>query len=316
MRAAIAAYVGTNGGGKTLAAVEQCVLPAVAEGRVIVGNLRLAVPDFRLLRSWREIIRLGVHVDFGEPARFGPRGERLTILDPGYSDDQPLYSLTQNRPCLVMLDEITACLPSRSYSSMPTQLQRVLNQLRKQDTTLVWTAPNWARCDVLLREVTQMVTVCRGYFPDRWVRDPDAGPALVPPIALDDQGQRIPAEGAWKPRRLFRWVTYDAVDFEEFTADDQRRIRPLTTQYYWRPVHPAQFVYQTYESVQLLDHLDDLGTCLNCNGKRTQNRCTCATHDSDESSARAGAPPAAQPRGARTASTSPARRARSSWGLA
>lgn len=275
MPGAIQAFVGTNGGGKTLAAIEQCVLPAVDENRVIVGNLRLEVPDFRLLRSWRELIRVGVHVDTltGAPAKFGPGGNRLLPHHDGYRDDLEDYSLTLNRPALVVLDEITACLPSRSYSSMPTQLQRVLNQLRKQDTTLVWTAPNWARCDVLLREVTQLVTVCRGYAPDLYYREPVR--AFRPAPLRNEQGEKLRVQGAWKPRRLFQWKTYDAVDFEEFTADDQVRIRPVARRWYWRPAHVAQFVYETLESVQLLDHLDDLGICIGCNGKRKQRSCTC-----------------------------------------
>lgn len=281
MSNAIQAFVGTNGGGKSLAAVELAVLPAVAEGRVIVANMRLSVPDFRLLRSWRELIRLGVHVEHGHPARFGPRGQRWTVLDAEYSDDLPLYSLTQNRPVLLVLDEITACLPSRSYSSMPTQLQRVLNQLRKQDTTLVWTAPNWARCDVLLREVTQMVTVCRGFFGDPFERE--AVPALRPKALRDAEGARIRLDSAWRPRRVFSWKTYDAVNFEDFTADDQVRIRPLSRRYYYRPLHVAQFVYNTSESVQLLDHLDDLGTCISCGGRRTQIKCSCSDHSVHDS---------------------------------
>jgi hypothetical protein len=274
---AIAAFVGTNGGGKSLAAVEQYVIPSVAEGRVIVSNMRLEVPDFRLLRSWKELIRVGVHTEFGVPCRIGARGQRLTIRDAAWNEDLPLYSVTLNRPVLVVLDEITAVLPSRSYSSMPTQLQRVLNQLRKQETTLVWTAPNWARCDVLLREVTKEVTVCRGYLRDRYQRIEER--ALFPKPLLDDDGCKVRTTGSWAPRRLFRWTTYDAVDFEDFTADDQQRIKPLGTRWYWRPAYPAQFLYNTTEAVQLLDHLDDTGTCIVCSGRRTQQKCSCCFED-------------------------------------
>lgn len=279
---AIAAYVGTNGGGKTLAAVEDYVIPSVEEGRVIVSNMRLAVPDFRLLRSWKELIRVGVHSELGVPCRLGARGERLTIRDEAFSEDLPLYSMTLNRPCLVVLDEITAVLPSRSFSSMPTQLQRVLNQLRKQETTLVWTAPNWARCDVLLREVTKEVTVCRGYMRDKYQRKPDTL-GLFPPKQKDEDGKPLRTHGAWAPRRLFRQKTYDAVDFEDFTADDQARIKPIRSRWYWRPAYPAQFLYDTTEAVQLLDHLDDTGTCIVCNGRRQQSKCSCALHAPDPS---------------------------------
>lgn len=286
MTGAIQAYVGSNGGGKTLAAIELSVTPAVEEGRVIVANCGLEVPNFKRLGSWRDIPRLGEHFENdGVPCLLGDRQERLeprTLtefeerLDAGYE----LWSLTANRPALLLLDEIASCMPSRSFSSMPTQLQRQLNQMRKPDVTVVWTAPNWARCDVILREVTQEVTVCRGYAGDRWVREPQR--ALWPKPLLDENGEKIPTNRKWRPHRLFKWHTYDAIEFENFTADDQHRIKPVAKRWYWRPAHNAQFVYRTRESVGLLDHLDDNSNCIGCGGKRTAPKCSCTFGDHDD----------------------------------
>jgi len=222
--APITAFVGLNGSGKTLAMVERLALPAFARGTAVVGNFTIAHPLWRPLGSWRNIEGL--------------------------------------RDCVLLLDEITAALPARQSQSLPAELARKLNQLRKVDVVVGWTAPTWARADKMLREVTGAVTVCRGMIPDRWQRD-----------ANGDKTERVTS--AWKPNRLFRWVTYAGEDFDEFTFSAQKKLKPVNRQWYWRPSHETFKMYDTLGQVDLLDHLDHTGTCPVCDGSRTRHRCKC-----------------------------------------
>lgn len=239
----IAACVGPNGAGKTLAAIERAVLPSWERGRPVVSNVQLVPaaagysPDlYRPLESWTQIPELS--------------------------------------GCLLLLDEISRVLPSRQHASAPAQLVGVLNQLRKVDVALVWTAPNWQRCDVMLREVTQSVTVCRGLFPDRFVREPRTGKRF-PKAMRDEDGKRLRIDSDWLPNRVMRWVTYDAMLFDEFTYARVEDVRPIGRRWYWRSRHVAQECYRTLDAVDLLDHLDDVGTCMACGGHRTRPKCTC-----------------------------------------
>jgi hypothetical protein len=205
----------------------------------VVATCAINHPNARVLRSWREIPDL--------------------------------------RGCVLFLDEITSQLPSRQSMSVPAQLVRTVNQLRKVDVEVVWTAPNWARADVVLREVTQEVTVCRGYVPDRWVREP-----VVPPWwratskrVRHDDGAPALRPSRWPANRLFRWKSYDAVAFDEFTYRAVKDVRPLSRLWYWRPWHDEQFLYDTGSGVELLDHIDEVGVCVACGGTRSRPKCRC-----------------------------------------
>jgi len=212
MTAPIQAFVGLNGGGKTLAAVEYCAMPAIKAGRRVVSNFEIKSDLWEPLESWRQIPDL--------------------------------------RGCVLIVDEITAALPSRQSQSLPAELARVLNQLRKVDVEVAWTAPSWARADKMLREVTGSVTVCKGMFPE-------------------DNGT------AWPSNRLFRWVTFSAEDFDEFTFSAQIKLRPMRRKWYLRKRHEAHKMYDTLASVMLLDHLDYTSVCPLCDGARRRHVCKC-----------------------------------------
>jgi hypothetical protein len=267
MSFAIRAFVGPNGGGKTLAMIDRMVVEAWKVGRPVCANLEL-FPErlgfspslYVPLESWKQI----------------PELEGVTLC----------------------LDEISSVLPSRQAMSVPPQLVRVLNQLRKGDVQLAWTAPNWSRCDVLLREVTQAVTVCRGSFPDKWQRM-DSGPARwnrpvlqgitcacgpggyvctehdAPDGQLPPTERPLRAKNGWGPNRYFVWRTYDAMEFDEFTYSAVKDVRPRAVQRFWRPRHSSDLAYNTLDAVGLLDHLDDVGLCVNCGGTRSRPRCSC-----------------------------------------
>jgi Zonular occludens toxin (Zot) len=240
MTAHIRAFVGLNGGGKTLAAVELCALPALKAGRPVVSNFKIKHDLWVPLRSWRHIPEL--------------------------------------RNCTLIIDEVTAALPARQSQSLPAELARVLNQLRKVDVEVAWTGPNWARADKMLREVTGSVTVCRGSMPDRWVRD--------------DQGEKLERHsGPWQPNRMFRWTTYAGEDFDEFTFSAQTKLRPVAKRWYWRPKHEAHRLYETLDAVELLDHLDFTSVCPLCDGSRKRHVCKCVHEAAPTAASAAEAPP-------------------------
>lgn len=240
----IRGFVGSNGGGKTLCMVETLAVPAWEQGVPVVANFRLFPealgfdPSLAIeLRSWRDIGDL--------------------------------------RGCRLLLDEISRVAPSRSSSSLPASLIGALEQLRKARVVVGWAGPSWKRCDVVLRDITQSVTVCSGLVPDRWVREEKLG--WFPPVARDDRGRRMRIEGdEWPPNRLMRWLTYDAQEMDEFTFGAVRDVKPIRRRLYWRPRHAAQRAYDTMEQVGLLDHLDDVGVCVTCGGTRSRPKCSCA----------------------------------------
>ncbi len=243
---AIQAFVGPNGGGKSLAAMELMVVRSWAAGRPVCANLAL-YPE-----------RLGYPADLYVPLE-------------SWKQIPELSGVT------LVLDEISSVLPSRQAMSVPPQLVRVLNQLRKGDVDLGWTAPNWSRCDVLLREVTQAVTVCRGSMPDRWQRL-ESGPARWNrPKLTDDVDKAMRHVKGWPPNRFFSWTTYDAMEFDEFSYSTAKQIRPRRRVRYLRQRHGTDLAYNTLEAVNLLDHLDDVGLCVSCGGTRSRHKCSCGS---------------------------------------
>lgn len=246
MTAAITAWVGLNGHGKTLGMVRRLVPVAEASGRRLLANFE-------------------VYEVTGQTQRRHRLWEPLTSW-------RQLHDVEH---AVLMLDEITACVPARQAMSLPAQLARTLNQLRKRDVVCGWTAPAWARADVILREVTQRVVYCRGLWPARSSRT----------LA----GERVVYAAGWRPNRLFYCREYDSYEFEEFTKHVRERIRPRRHEIFRRG--DGQWWYRTGASVDLLDHLDDVGVCVACGGSRRRHRCTCVT-DSASPPGEAGRVPA------------------------
>jgi len=132
-RLPIHGYTGSNGGGKTMAAVYDS-LPTLAAGRPIVSTCRILDPVT------------------GEPhPLWVPLDDFRLVLELGFCD--------------VILDEVTGVASSRDSAGMPSAVLNHLMQLRKADVTVRWTTPNWRRADVGIREVTQGLTTCIGLMP-------------------------------------------------------------------------------------------------------------------------------------------------------
>lgn len=238
----ISAYVGANGAGKTLAMIHD-TLPTLAGQRWVCDS--------------------ALHLHTAAGVTEGTRTVLSTVelRDPVTGDIHPLYrpltswrQLVAAEHCDVLLDEVTGAASARSYQALPPQLLQLFLQLRKVDVLLRYSTPNWGRTDVAVREVTQAVTVCKGFMPER-----------------TPESRRV----LWPMKRLFRWATYDAVDWESLTMSKLQKARPLLTVWYWRPGRLAQHAYRTHDSVATLDHVSDAGLCLSCGGTRARPKCGC-----------------------------------------
>lgn len=226
----IQASVGANGSGKSLQAVHD-LLPSIASGRLVLSTVRLLEPGTRdmpknveLINSWPQLL--------------------------------------EAEHCDVFLDEIVGIASSREHQGMPTSVANILMQLRRRDVTLRWTAPNWARADKLIREVTQGVTLCSGML------------SKAPELRPGDPDVRT-----WRENRLFLWQTYDAQTFDEFTIGKSQAIKPQFTEWFWRPGSRAMHAYDTLGAVERIGDVLDSGRCAHCGGRRTIPLCKCSHHE-------------------------------------
>lgn len=232
----IRAFVGRNGAGKSLGAVVFDVVPALLEGRPVVSSVPIHHPLYQPLESWRQLAGLS--------------------------------------GCLLFLDEISSLFPSRQSNSVPPELVRKLEQLRKSDVRVVWTAPAWARADSVLRAVTLEVVESRGFWPDHFVRAPGSVSLRHP---LGEKVSR--SETDWPSRRLFRYRAFSAVDFVSFTNATADRLKPEWSRWYFRPWGDEARLYSTLDPVSLLDSVDEVGTCVRCGGRRSRPVCKCGVRE-------------------------------------
>lgn len=226
----IHAYIGANGHGKTLAMMHD-TYPSILAGRRILSTVRVIDPR---------------------------TGETYA----NYERLHRLQQLVEARDCDVLLDEIVGALPSTAGQSLPLEVQLLLNQLRRRDVCLRWTAPSWMRCNVVLREVTQAVTICRGYSM----------------VYLEDESRM------WGMNRLFRWTTYDAFEFTEWSDTKEGKLKGLANAWISRErpwwlralllgiggrVGHASTAAASYDTFDAVDNIDSgEGYCFRCGGMR------------------------------------------------
>lgn len=236
--ATVAAYVGGNGSGKSLAMVHDTLrtLAGVEWSCCIPDHLHTQVGVFSGLREVWATTRL-----------FNAEGEVHDLFRPltRWQD------LAMVEHADVLLDEVAGVASSRQGQSLPPQLVNLFLQLRRREIVMRYTSPNWARADVVLREVTRLVTVCRGIM-----------------------GVRVEGS-AWPRNRLFRWSSYDAVDWEEASMNRIKAAKPLCRSWYWRPGREAESAYRSGEQVFSMNHVDASGLCVDCGGTRSRQRCRC-----------------------------------------
>lgn len=246
----IHAYVGANGGGKSLAAVWD-TLPSLAAGRPVLSTVRLLdYSDPRPCPGGKECD--------DESGHERPEGVHAAA-HPLYIPFRDYSQLLEFRGGDVLLDEVTGIASSRESHSMPVQVANYLVQLRRRDVMMRWTTPNWARADKIIREVTQGATYCVGYLPKTRV--------------AEDGSARL-----WRDRRMFVWRTYDAAAFDDFTEGKRQTLRARPTDFFWRPGSAAEVAYDTLDQVMALGWANEAGLCMSCGGRRSHRKCECVTH--------------------------------------
>lgn len=288
----ITGYCGPNGSGKSAACVWD-TMPSLAMGRTVLSTVRLL--DWENPRPCDDPACshpehfdsvLCLHVDTAETC---PHGARLCVRC-GWSDEcpdglcrsedgprhpstgvthkaaHPLYvpftdwqQLLDAEHCDVLMDEVTGVASSRESQSMPAPVANKLVQLRRADVVVRWTAPNFRRADVIVRECSQAIVYCTGF------------------LAKTDRT----SDRQWRNRRMFRWQTYDAADFEDFTAGKRESLRPQITDLHWGPSSPVFAAYDTFDAVSSIGSVTDSGRCYRCGGRRSAPRCSCPDHVSD-----------------------------------
>src|SRR5690606_4453306 len=127
-----------------------------------------------------------------------------------------------------------------------------------------------------IRETSQAVTYCTGHLPKT------AGD----PLRMVRQ------------RRLFRWRTYDATQFEDFTTGKREELPVLCNDWHWGPGSPAFQVFDTFDAVAMVGTVTETGSCYRCGGTRRRPSCSCSDNHAPETGKRKAAAPAGPRRGA------------------
>jgi len=175
--APIVGLTGINGAGKTLLAVQSAVHD-LATGRPVYSTVHIST-------KW---------------------GDSIPIVS--------MRQLLTLRDCTILLDEIAVILPSGS--TLPNEIDTLIQVLRHRGITLRWTAPAWMRANNKLRDVTQvavnvipMIRLGGGLWPS---------PRLVMAGVLDTtQGKtdaaptRVLKRRVLRPRGLDAWGAYDTL---------------------------------------------------------------------------------------------------------
>lgn len=319
----IMGYVGPNGGGKSAAMVWD-TLPSLAAGRPVLGTVRLL--DWRKPRECTdtacEADPLSGHYIRALPAPHVVRAifdqvtdssERVRLMrETGpitgvHQAAHPLWiPLTDWQQVLdargmdLLLDEVTGAASSRESAALPAAIANKLVQLRRNDVVVRWSAPAWARADKIIRECSQAVTYCRGFLP-KTVAQADRV-QLVEDEADEEGAIERGADRMWRHRRLFNWKTFDALDFEDFTAGKREELHPLTNDLHWGPKSPAFAAYDTFDAVLTVGTVTETGTCYRCGGARSRPTCSCPDYaPRSRTRSRRGAPAGAPEGGGRGA---------------
>lgn len=285
----ITGYVGPNGSGKSACMVWDS-MPSLLMGRQVLSTVRLLdwenprpCDDPACPHPEHNDSTLCLHAETVETCPHGskmctrcghdtgcPEGLCAEEVEPTgvitHMAAHPLYvpftdwqQLLDAEHCDVLMDEVTGVASSRESQSMPAPVANKLVQLRRADVVVRWSAPNWKRADVIIRECSQAVVYAQGYLAK----------------ASGD------ADRQWRNRRLFLWKTYDAADFEDFTVGKREQLRAQITDLHWGPSSPVFAAYDTFDSVSSIGSVTDSGRCYRCGGRRSAPRCTCPDHATD-----------------------------------
>jgi hypothetical protein len=271
--AAIRAYCGLNGSGKTLMAVRDLI--PVLDGKTWTDDVsgrsgeRLVWSNVRLLdeqpaQSREQAAQAWAQLGLGpcrDPLRLPhPRYRPLTEWAQFFARNSDGHWMIEHAS--VLLDEVTSVANSRDSGSMAREVADLLVMLRKRDCESIWTGTSFQRADVIIRETTFRATLCEGSRPDT---------------------KDVSRTGwTWAPNRKVTAKTYDVSALEEFTASQadpnlpkHRRLRAVNVERYWRPTHRAQQLYDTFDAVTVLSSstATSSGRCIHCGGRKKVPMC-------------------------------------------
>jgi len=255
----IRAYIGPNGHGKSLAAVVD-LMASLERGRPVLSTVPLL--------DWRaepdpEVYVLDEELGYWVSRETGVMWQRPT--HPSYVRLTKWSQIAAASHCDVFLDEVAGVASSRQGQNMPAAVEKLLQKLRHADITLSWTAPSWARADLIIRETTQAVTVCEGYRRERHEVD-----------------GRV-----WLRNRQFDWVTYDAAMYTDWTDGKRDKAKRLCKQRFWLPGSAASRAYDSLGAVDTIASVTDAGRCVECGGRRVAPDCVCDDYVTDRAERKA-----------------------------
>lgn len=199
----------------------------------------------------------------------------------------------------LILDEVGGAVASSTGDDIPMSVKAVLQEMRRKEVNIRWSAPSWARASKVLRECSLGVTVSKGKFAVRdsdevefngWHDIESINPvtfALETSICNSDGLHTHPAGRTWGSRRMFSTATYDASEFDEWSAAKREKLKPVVRQIIWRPGHDLERAYDTHAHVNKLGQVTDSGRCDACMGYKPRRKCECAGHHETREQTRA-----------------------------
>lgn len=228
----IMGLVGPNGGGKTACAVSMANIAMNEQNRKVLSTVPL----------------------------IDSRPE-----SPTYRQPHPLYVPWQHWDQLldwwdgdVLADEVLSIAGSRASASLDPRAQTLLVQLRKRNARFWWTAPSFARADLIIREVTQAITECRGFYASR-----------------QSAQERRGVIQSWAPKRLFSFRTYDATEFDEWTTGRRESANPMVSEWFHGVGSRVFRSYDTLGAVDVIAGMNEAGICEVCDGAVSGKRRAC-----------------------------------------
>jgi len=167
------------------------------------------------------------------------------------SGPDALLSLATAENGAVLLDEVTTLLSSRGTVDLPPEVVDTIVQLRKRNVELLWTTPTPARCDIVLREVTQVLVVSEAVIArgSGWSRSPIVQRVTTLDVRMGDPTKDLLESPGLMERKI--------VD-REFVWWNRRRFAKL-------PYVTGNFVFKATEVTH--------GRCLICGGQRKIHAC-------------------------------------------
>jgi hypothetical protein len=141
-------------------------------------------------------------------------------IESEFGNSRPIRSLrelTTLRNCTILLDEVSVVFSSRSSQTLPPDVVILIQTLRHSGVGVIWTAPEWMRCDNLLRGVTQglvnVVPLLKKSDGTPWPR-----PRVMLAGLLDTSQGKVDATPTkvlrrrmYLPTKLDGWGAYDSL---------------------------------------------------------------------------------------------------------